>query len=69
MKLGFSGQIFEKSTDRKFHENPSGGFRAFSRGQTDGHGENGENKLTQNVGKLLFRISGSLGGGPGSRHG
>ena len=36
MKLKFSGQIFEKSSDIKFHENPSSGSRGVSCGRTDG---------------------------------
>jgi hypothetical protein len=36
MKLEFSRQIFEKSSDNRFHQNPSSGSRVFPRGQTDG---------------------------------
>jgi hypothetical protein len=36
MKLEFSGQIFEKSSNIKFHENPSSGSRVVPCGQTDG---------------------------------
>ena len=36
MKREFSGQIFEKSSDIKFHENQSSGNRVVSCGQTDG---------------------------------
>jgi len=32
MKLEFSGQIFEKSLDIGFHENPSSGSRVFHAG-------------------------------------
>jgi len=35
MKLKFSRQIFEKYSNIKFHENPSGGSRVVSGGQTD----------------------------------
>ena len=31
MELEFSGQIFEKFSNIKFHENPSSGSRVFSR--------------------------------------
>jgi len=36
MKLEFSGQIFEKFSNIKFHENPSSGRRVVPCGQTDG---------------------------------
>jgi hypothetical protein len=36
MKFEFSRLIFEKSSNVKFHENPSIESRAFSCGQTDG---------------------------------
>jgi len=36
MKLEFSGQIFKKSSNIKFHENPSSGSRVVLCGQTDG---------------------------------
>jgi hypothetical protein len=36
MKLGFSRQAFEKSSNIKFHENPSSWSRVVPRGQTDG---------------------------------
>ena len=36
MKLEFSRQIFEKYSNIKFHENPSGGIRAVPCGRTDG---------------------------------
>jgi hypothetical protein len=36
MKHEFSGQIFEKYTNIKFHENPSGGCQVVPRGQMDG---------------------------------
>ena len=36
MKLEFSRQIFEKSSDIKFDENPSSGSRVVPCGQTDG---------------------------------
>jgi hypothetical protein len=39
MKLEFSRQIFEKSTNIKFHENPSCGSRVVACGRTDGHDE------------------------------
>jgi len=39
MKLEFSLQIFEKSSDIKFHENLSHGSRVVRRGQTDRHDE------------------------------
>jgi len=35
MKLEFSRQIFEKSTNIKFHENPSSGSRVVPCGRTD----------------------------------
>jgi len=35
MKLEFSPQIFEKSSNIKFQENPSSGSRDFPRGRTD----------------------------------
>jgi len=35
MTLDFSRQIFEKSSDTKFHENPSNGSRVVPRGRTD----------------------------------
>ena len=34
IKLEFWRQIFEKSSNNEFHENPSSGSRAFPRGQT-----------------------------------
>jgi hypothetical protein len=37
MKLEFSGQIFEKYSDIKFHENPSSGGRVVIYGRMDGH--------------------------------
>jgi hypothetical protein len=36
MKLEFSGHIFEKSSNIKFHKNPSSGSRVVPCGQTDG---------------------------------
>ena len=37
MKLESPGQILEKSSNKKCHENPSGGSRVFhADGQTDG---------------------------------
>jgi len=36
MKPEFSGQIFEKSSNIEFHENPSRGSRVIPRGQTNG---------------------------------
>jgi len=39
MKLEFSGQIFEKNSNIKFHENPSSGSRVVPCGQTDRHDE------------------------------
>jgi hypothetical protein len=36
MKIEFSGQIFEKYSNIKFHENPSNGSRVVQCGQTDG---------------------------------
>ena len=36
MKLEFSGQIFEKNLNVKFHENPSSGSQVVPRGQMDG---------------------------------
>jgi hypothetical protein len=35
MKLGFSQQIFEKSSNTKFHQNPSTGSRVVQCGRTD----------------------------------
>jgi hypothetical protein len=43
IKLEFSGQIFEKSSNIKLHQNPSSGSRVYpcgwTDGQTDGHEE------------------------------
>ena len=39
MKLKFSRQIFEKSWNNQFPQNPSSGSRVVSYGQTDGHDE------------------------------
>jgi len=39
MKLEFSGQVFEESSNIKFHENPSNGSRVVPCGRTDGHEE------------------------------
>jgi len=39
MKLEFSGQIFEKYLDIKFHENSSSGSLVVPCGQTDWHDE------------------------------
>jgi hypothetical protein len=36
LKLKFSGQIFGKSSNIKFNENPSSGSRVVARGQMDG---------------------------------
>jgi hypothetical protein len=36
MKLVFSRQVFERSSNIKFHENPSSGSRVVPCGQTDG---------------------------------
>jgi hypothetical protein len=36
IKIDFSGQIFEKQSTNKFHENPSSGSRVVPCGQTDG---------------------------------
>ena len=38
-KLEFSREDFEKSSNIKFHENPSGGSRVVPCGQTDRHDE------------------------------
>jgi len=38
MKLEFSKQIFETSTNIKFHENPSSGSRVVPCGRADRHG-------------------------------
>jgi hypothetical protein len=72
MKLEFSAQIFEKSTDREFHENPSIGSRAVPQGKTDGQTDMTKMETTNSHArreKILFRISGALGGGLCSRHG
>ena len=37
VKLEFSRQIFKKSSNTKFHENPSRGSRVVTCGRTDGH--------------------------------
>ena len=37
MKLEFSGQLFEKYSNNKFHENPSNGSRVVPCGRTDKH--------------------------------
>jgi len=37
MKLEFSRQIFEKSSNIKFHENPSSGSQIVSCGRTNRH--------------------------------
>jgi len=39
MKLEFSGQIFEKCSNIKFHESPSSKSRVVPCGQTDRHAE------------------------------
>jgi len=39
MKLQFSRQIFEKSSNNKFHENRSNGSRVVPGGRTDRHDE------------------------------
>jgi hypothetical protein len=39
MKIEFSGQIFEKYSNIKSHENPSFGSRVVPCGQTDRHDE------------------------------
>jgi hypothetical protein len=39
MKLEFSRQIFEGSSNIKFYQNPCSGSRVVPCGQTDGHGE------------------------------
>jgi len=39
MKLEFSGQIFEKYSNAKFHKNPSSGSRILPCGRTDRHDE------------------------------
>jgi len=39
MKGEFSGEIFGKSSDIKFHENPSSESRVVSCGQTDGRSD------------------------------
>jgi len=39
MKRDFSGQIFDKSSDIRFHENQSSGSRVVSCGQTDGRSD------------------------------
>jgi len=36
MELEFSRQVFNKTTNTKFHLNPTNGSRVVSRGQTDG---------------------------------
>jgi hypothetical protein len=41
MELEFFRQIFEKSLNIKFNQNPSSGSRVASCGQTDGHETNG----------------------------
>jgi len=37
VKLEFSQKIFEKCSNIKYNENPSGGSRVVPCGQTDGH--------------------------------
>jgi len=39
MKLKFSWQLFENSSNTKFHKNSTISNRAISRGQTDRHDE------------------------------
>jgi hypothetical protein len=39
IKLEFSGEVLENSSNIKFHRNLSSGSRAVSCGQTDGHDE------------------------------
>jgi len=46
IKLVFSRQIFEKSSNIKFHKNPSSGSRVVPCGQTDGHDE-ANNRFSQ----------------------
>ena len=41
MKLEFSGQVFEKYSSIKFHENPFCGSRVFPFGRTDRTEANG----------------------------
>jgi hypothetical protein len=40
MELEFSHQIFAKSSNIEFHQNPSSGSTAVLSGRTDGHDEN-----------------------------
>ena len=63
MKLEFSRQIFEKSTNIKFHQNQSIGSRVVSCGKTDGHESNSrfsQSCRRSNVG-FLYRLKLSIG--------
>jgi hypothetical protein len=53
MKPAFSRKIFEKSSNRKFHENPSSGSRIVSFGQADRH-RDGRTDMTKLI--VAFRI-------------
>ena len=52
MKLEFSGQIFEKYSDIKFHENPTSGSGIVLCGRTDGR-KDGETDMMKLI--LPFR--------------
>jgi hypothetical protein len=48
MKLEFSGQIFEKSSNIKFYQNSSSGNRVVSCGETDGRTDLAEIECNHN---------------------
>jgi hypothetical protein len=47
MEFEFSRQIFEKYSNIKFHENPSGGSRVVPYGQTDGQTDEASSRFPQ----------------------
>jgi hypothetical protein len=52
MKTEFSRKIFEKSSNIKFHENPSSGSRVVPCGRADGHDET-DSRFSQRCDRAL----------------
>jgi hypothetical protein len=54
MKPEISGQILEKSSNTKFHENPSSGSRVIPCGHTDSWHDEGNSRFSQ-FGERAFK--------------
>jgi hypothetical protein len=56
LKLGFSRKIFEKYSNIKFQENPSGGSRVVSCGRKDGQRDNRQKDRLDETNSLVSQV-------------